>query len=243
MTASIDPRILVFLVFFFAVFTQSAAGFGVALVSMAFLPALVGIQVATPLVAVVAVVLEFFLLMRYRSALNLQALWRIILASVAGIPLGIWAFGQVSEAVVIRVLGVILAGYALYGLFDFRLPALAHQGWAYATGLVAGMLGGAYNVSGPPVILYGNCRRWAPAEFKSNLQGFFFINSVFVVIGHAIGSNLTRPVWVAFLYALPAVALGIWGGTRLDGRIDAVTFRKIVLVLLIVMGVRMLVFG
>ena len=204
-----DTRILVFSVFFFAVFTQSAAGFGVALVTMAFLPALVGIQIATPLVALVAVVLEFFLLLRYRSAFNFSALWRVVLASLVGIPLGIWVFGRVSEAIVLRVLGVVLAGYALYGLLDLRLPELAHQGWAYATGLVSGMLGGAYNVAGPPVILYGNCRRWEPAEFKSNLQGFFFINSVFVVIGHALSRNLTTTVWEAFVYVLPAVALSL----------------------------------
>ena len=41
------------LAIFLAVFTQSLAGFGSALIAMALLPGIVGIQIATPLVALV----------------------------------------------------------------------------------------------------------------------------------------------------------------------------------------------
>lgn len=65
-----STQLLVVAVIFLAVFTQSLSGFGVALVAMSLLPALIPIQVAAPLVAVVGLTIEFFLLLRYRSALN-----------------------------------------------------------------------------------------------------------------------------------------------------------------------------
>jgi uncharacterized membrane protein YfcA len=226
-----------FIAIFFAVFTQSLAGFGVALIAMSLLPGLVGIQIATPLVALIAVTIEFFLLIRYRQALQFKAVWPVALASVVGIPLGVWALKGVEERLFLIVLGVVIAGYALYALFQFKLPELSHPAWAYTVGFLAGIIGGAYNTSGPPVIIYGNCRRWPPAEFKSNLQGFFLINSAFVVLGHALGHNLTPQVWHYYFWSLPILGLGILGGTSLDKFINQVVFRKIVLWLLVLMGV------
>jgi uncharacterized membrane protein YfcA len=224
------------LALFFAVFTQSLAGFGVALIAMALLPGLVGIQTATPLVALVALTIEFFLLIRYRQALQFHAVWPIALASVVGIPLGVWALKGVEERLFLTVLGVVITGYALYALFQFKLPQLTHPAWAYVVGFLAGIIGGAYNTSGPPVIIYGNCRRWPPAEFKSNLQGFFLVNSAFVVLGHALNHNLTPQVWRYYLWSLPVLGLGILGGTSLDKFINQDIFRKVVLWLLVLMG-------
>jgi uncharacterized membrane protein YfcA len=228
------------LAIFFAVFTQSLAGFGVALIAMALLPGLVGIQIATPLVALVAVTIEIFLLIRYRDALDLSAIWPVALASIFGVPLGIWALKGVDERVFLTALGVVISGYALYALFNFKLPKLRHRLWAYAAGLLAGALGGAYNTSGPPVIIYGNCRRWPPAVFKSNLQGFFLVNSAFVMLGHALSHNISSAVWRYYLWALPAMGVAILAGTSLDRFVDPAAFRKIVLWLLVLMGIRLI---
>jgi len=210
------------------------------MVAMALLPSMVGIQTATPLVALVAVTIEFFLLVRYRRALNLRVVLPIIFAAVVGVPLGIWGLSVIEETVILPILGVLIIGYALYALFKIKLPELINPAWAYGTGLIAGMLGGAYNVSGPPVIVYGDCKRWPRAEFKGNLQGFFLITSLFVAIGHAVGGNLSSEVVTLYVWAIPAMALGILTGTFLDRFLDPDVFRKVVLVLLIVLGVRLI---
>jgi uncharacterized membrane protein YfcA len=237
--AEMIQQALVLLVIFLAVFTQSFAGFGVALIAMALLPGLIGLQLATPLVALIAETIEIFLLIRYRHALNLAAIWPVTLASLPGIPLGIWALTRVPEGIVLSILGVVIAGYALYALLNLHLPNLENRLWAYSIGLVAGMLGGAYNTSGPPVIVYGNCRRWPPTEFKSNLQAFFFVSSAFILLGHFIAGTITGAVFRQYVWSLPVLGLAIVGGTTLDHYLDPLTFRKIVLLLLFVMGVRL----
>ena len=233
-------QLLVVAVIFLAVFTQSLSGFGVALVAMSLLPVLIDIQVATPLVAVVGITIEFFLLLRYRSALNLQVVWRLIAASVFGIPLGVWALGRLDEKVVLAVLGVLITGYAIYALLNLRMPELTHSGWVYFSGFMAGVLGGAYNTSGPPVIVYGDCRRWERAGLKSNLQGFLFVSSIFIVIAHAFGQNLTPIVWRYYLLCIPAMVIGIIAGISSDKVIDPVLYRKIVLGILVVLGLRLI---
>ena len=231
---------IVFVIIFLAVFIQSMSGFGLALVSMALLPGIIGVQIAAPLVALVGIPLEFLLLLKYRSALNFYAVWPLIIASLFGIPLGIYGLKRVDEEIVLTILGIVITGYAIYSLFEVKLPQMKHPTWAYGSGFFAGLLGGAYNTAGPPVIIYGNCRGWLPAEFKGNLQSFFLVGTLFVAAAHALSGNLTEVVWVDFLWAVPAIGLGFVAGTWLDRYLNPELFRKVVLVLLILMGLRLI---
>jgi len=237
----VEP-LLLFLVALLAAFTQSLTGFGSALVSMAVLPGLIGIRTAAPLVALITVTIDGVLLARYRQALNLRAIWRLVAALVLGVPLGILVLRRVEERFVLAILGAVIAGYALYALLSPRLPRLEHPAWAYGFGFLAGVLGGAYNTSGPPVVIFGNCQRWPPSEFKGNLQGFFLVNDLLVIAGHALSQNLTPLVLRDYLIVLPALIVGLFVGGRLDRRLDPALFRKVVLVLLVVMGLRLLLF-
>jgi uncharacterized membrane protein YfcA len=226
-------------VIFFAIFTQSLTGFGLGLVSMAFLTEPLGTHTAAPLVALVAITAEVLMLIRYRRAFNFKAVRRLVVASVVGIPLGVIVLRQVSQQAALTFLGLLLIGYALYALFAPRLPEIKNPRWAYGFGFVAGLLSGAYNTGGPPYVVYGTCSRWEPTEFKSNLQGIFIVNSLLVIGSHALSQSFTAPVWQDYLIALPAIGLGLWLGFRLDRYINPALFRKVVLLLLL-LGVRLI---
>ena len=225
---------------FLAVFTQSLSGFGSALVAMALLPAVIGIQVATPLVAVVALVLEAVLVVRYREAMDVRAVWYIALAAVIGTPLGVFFLSRVDERIALAVLGVVIVGYALYALLGLKMPRLENPLWAYLAGFFGGVLGGAYNTAGPPVIVYGDCRQWEPDVFKGNLQGFFIIVSLAVGASHALSGNFTPQVWNLFWRSLPFIVVGLVAGLSIDRWLNPATFRKMVLVLLVIMGLRLI---
>ncbi|PIE80518.1 MAG: hypothetical protein CSA11_07915 [Chloroflexi bacterium] len=233
--------IIVFIIIFAAIFTQTVTGFGLALVSMPLLVLILPIQVATPLVALVGGLAEALLLLKYREAFNFRAVLVLIAASMVGIPFGVYLLGEVDEGIVTAVLGVMVVVYALYALLGFNPPQLAHRGWAVLFGLVGGILGGAYNTSGPPVIIYGSCRRWPPAEFKSNLQGFFLVASITIIVTHFLNGNFTPTVWLHFLVAVPAVLLALFVGFHLDQYLDPLRFRKIVLIALVILGIGLIV--
>ena len=220
--------------------TQTLTGFGSALVAMSILPSLLGITVASPLVALMAITLESILLLRLRGSFNFKAVWRLSLAALVGIPIGIMLARSNNEDLVLTVLGLVLIGYSLYALLSPRLPELKHPVWAFVFGFIGGILSGAYNVAGPAAVIYGDCRRWRPDEFRSNLQAFFLINDCFVLINHGLAGNLQPIVWSYYLVALPAILIGIFFGLKLDRRINPDTFRKLVQVLLIIMGVRLI---
>jgi uncharacterized membrane protein YfcA len=231
--------LLVFLTILFACFTESLTGFGLALVSMPLLAPALGLSTAAPLISIIALMTEIALLFRFRSALNLGVVWRLIAASMVAAPIGVLALRRLDEALVLGVLGAVIGGYALYGLLNLRLPALNRPAWAYLAGFLGGLLGGAYNTSGPPVVIYGHCRRWPPAEFKGNLQSFFLANSLIVLSSHLLAGNFTATVWRNWLIALPGLAVGIAAGLSVDRWVNPLAFRKIILALLLVLGMRL----
>ena len=235
------PALSVFLILFLAIFAQSVLGFGSALISMGVLSTILGLQTAAPFFALIALALEIILVIYYRHALNLQNVWKLTVGSLLAIPLGLYALKTLPEHITITVLGVLLIAYALYALSGLQLPELHHPAWAYSLGFLSGLIGSAYNTGGPPVIIYGNCRRWSPAEFKANLQGFFLVNSIALVIGHSLTQSYTPVVWQYLGVGLLATLLGILAGTRLDQFINPTLFRKIVLWVLIGLGIHLVI--
>jgi uncharacterized membrane protein YfcA len=234
-------ELIIFLTVFFAIFVQSVTGFGLALVSMPILAALLGVRVATPLVVLIAISAETYLLFRYRGSIEIKTVWPLILAGMVGIPFGVLAIKILDEKIVLTLMGILIIAYSLYALFNFKLPSLSGNIWSTIFGFSSGVLGGAYNITGPLIIIYGNCRRWQPKEFKGNLQGFFLLGSIVAVISHALVHNFTKEVLNLFLIAIPAVALGLITGVSLDKYINPVIFRKIVLIGLVISGFSLII--
>ena len=185
-------------------------------------------------------VYDLGVLLRYWRSLQFDKVWPLILASFVGVPLGIFLLRRADEELAFAILGIILVGYALYALSGLRLPELKGRAWAYGTGFLGGLLGGAYNTPGPPIIVYASCKQWEPDVFKGNLQTFFIQNSIIVLIGHWVGGSFTSNILSLFTQGLPWLLVGLLAGLSMDRWINPELFRKIVLVLLVVMGLRLI---
>lgn len=221
-------------------FMNAAAGFGAALVSMPLLVALTGVEFAAPFFALTMIAANFNLIVRYRGVLNVRAVWRLCAGAFAGIPAGLLLVERVNESLIVGALGVLLVVYGVYALVGPTVPPIAAHPWSYGVGFVSGMLSGAYNTGGPPVIVYATSQQWPLAVFKGNLQAFFFINSITLNAGHLLAGNFTAPVVTHVVLAIPVVVAAQWLGGQVDDRIDQATFQRVTLVLLIVLGLALI---
>jgi uncharacterized membrane protein YfcA len=232
-----DPStsILVITILFVSALTRSTLGFGDALLAMPLLALAVDIKTAAPLVALVSLTIALSILAESWRQVDLRDIWRLIAASLVGIPFGLLLLKDAPESIVKGLLGIILILYGLYNLTAPRLPTLKRKELAYVAGFVAGVLGGAYNTSGPPVIVYGTLRRWPPERFRATLQGYF-ASSVFVVIGHGLAGLWTANVLKLYAVALPVVVLAIVLGSKLNRSVPHGRFDRVVYMALVVMG-------
>ncbi|RMF82747.1 MAG: sulfite exporter TauE/SafE family protein [Chloroflexi bacterium] len=223
-----------------AFFVQAAAGFGPALVAMPILIQLVGPEVASPLFILTMQTSGVGLMWRYRRSFNFGHIWRLLLAALLAIPLGSLLASGVERTLVLTTLGILLMGYALYGLFGPALPQLPQHRWAYTLGVAAGILHGAYNVGGPPLVMYSNSQDWHPFEFKSNLRFIFFVLNWGVIFSHFAQGHYTAFVLRMYLLSIPVSVVGLAIGFSLDRFIEPQRFRKAVFVILLFLGLSLI---
>jgi uncharacterized membrane protein YfcA len=225
---------------FFAALVQSIAGFGFALIIMPVITLQLGVQTAAPMVALTGLTVYVINVARYRHAINGGEVLRLAAGCAVGIPVGIWLLANVDEALVTRLLGLVLV---LYGVYSLLRPVAAHipsRRWVYPAGFLAGCLGAAYNTPGPPAVVYGSSQRWPKEEFRGSMQVLFLVNAALVVSSHLFTGNVTSQVLTYYLYAIPAFVSGILVGALVDQRIDGTRFRTIVTVMILFLGLALL---
>ena len=236
-----NEYLLVSSIILLAALAQSITGFGVSIVAMSFLPGVIGLQTSVPLVTLIPIAGNMMLWYYYRRDFSFKAVGKLTIASLVATPLGVVLLDRIPEATALTGLGILIVSYVLFDWFNLSLPKLQSSFWAYLFGGVSGILNGAYTVNGPPLIIYGNCRRWTPQEFKGNLGALFFFSSVLAAFAHGFQGNITPQVREFAVYSLPTYAFGLWLGMVLSEKIDPFMFRRITLALLMVAGLKLLI--
>lgn len=235
-----ETQLIIVGIFLFAVVVQTVAGFGLGLVSLPLLIPMLGIRTAAPIVASVNLIAIALIFIRYRRSFQLRATKPLLIAGALGVPIGVWGVINIPEVYTLTALGILILGYSLYAFFTPQVPQINHPLWGYGLGFVSGICGGAYNSSGPASVLYAHSQRWSQETFKSNLQGYFIINSIIINITHLLSNNYTPAVFSGFLLAIPGIAFGMLIGFTLSKRINAERFRKLILAMLFILGIRLI---
>jgi hypothetical protein len=180
------------------------------------------------------------------TSMSLTAVWRhikpsrvlpMIAGGLAGIPVGVWLLTQLDPAVLRRSIGLFLTGYALFMLATPRL-ALRQAGPAAdaAIGVVGGAMGGAVGLTGAVPTAWSMLRGWRPDEARAVYQPFNLPILLASLAGHYWAGVLDRRHVYYAAICLPMLPLGVWLGLRVYRRINAATFRRVVLLLLLASG-------
>lgn len=221
---------------FLATLVHATVGFGNALILMPVLSLMVGLKVTSPLVALISVSIHVLILSRQWRQVDFRSASRLVLASFLGMPIGFYLLKGPYETALRIVLGLLVGGYAVYGLLK---PVFRHRlgdAAAYPFGFVAGILGGAYNINGPPVIIYGAMRGWPPATFRATLQGYFFPCGIGVAVGHYLAGLWTPQVFWLYGCSLLPICAAVHLGRRLGSRMSFAQFDRAVYFLLLLIG-------
>jgi uncharacterized protein len=142
-------------------------------------------------------------------------------------------------------IGAILVLFSLWNLFRPNLASMARAGVVAdaAVGVVNGVIGGTTGLAGIAAVIWCSLRGWSPAEQRAVFQPSGI--AVFAMTGLWLGGTgmIGSDTLALFVIGLPALAVGTWAGLKLFGKLDDATFRRIVLVLLLISGADLLVLG
>lgn len=225
-------------ILFAAAFLQSATGFGMALVCTAFVPLLLPVKDAIAFVSIACFIATIFIMLANRAGLSFRHAGPLALGMCLGIPFGYYGLRNVDGTLVVRVLGVTLMLIALAEFLQSRyrgtwkLPE--KSGGLF--GLIGGVITGAFNVGGPPVVIYAYSRPWSKTETVAILQSVFLTGSLTRNALMWQAGEYTRELLLLVLASIPAAVVGIWLGKMTLDRVPQLWLRRTVFFLIFVIG-------
>jgi uncharacterized membrane protein YfcA len=179
---------------------------------------------------------------RLRHAFNWRHVVPIVIGGTFGAPLGVWLLHLIYPPYLRLGVGVLLIAYSLYGLTrPVVRPLPAHVPAEIVLGFFNGLLGGMTGLSGVFVTIWCAMRGWSKDQQRAVYQPVLFASATVTAVAMVFGGAVTVKVATLFAFGAPALALGVWIGFRLYDRVADSTFRRIVLLLLLLSGLMLLV--
>lgn len=228
-------------VIFLSSLLQGMFGFAFMLIALPLLSFFLTVKIAVPLLSLFLALIAGILTFQLKGEFSYRKIMPLIIGAVFGIPIGIYFLQASSEQLIRFTLGSVLIAYAAYSFqrkaVHWRLPS-----WTgYFVGLFAGSLGGAFNITGPPVVMYLSTQTGSKLNIFASLNFFFFITSVLVVIFHLAAGNITMDIALTFLKFTPAMMLGLLAGRYLFRKIPEDRYKIGLYLLLLAMGIMLII--
>ena len=220
--------IYVLCVILIATVIRSAFGFGEALIAVPLLAFRLPLPVAAPLAVLVSITIAGIVVIQDWKKIHVRSAGWLVVSSLFGIPLGLLLLTDSHQQGVKAALGIIIIAFSVYSLIG-RAPLELKQdsrGWLLACGFCAGVLGGAYGMNGPPLVVYGSMRRWSAQHFRATLQGYFLPASIIGMAGYGLAGLWTSAVTRYYLLSLPVIFLGVYFGRVINHRLHGEAFFK-----------------
>jgi uncharacterized membrane protein YfcA len=231
------------LVVFVASLVRSTFGFGEALVAVPLLALIIPIDIAAPLAVLLSITIAAIIVAQDWRHIHLRSTLWLLMPTFAGIPLGVLLLRAGHPLAVKATLAIVILLFSAYSLFGSSLPELKSDSRIalLLCGFVAGVMGGAYGMNGPPLVIYGSMRRWSPQQFRATLQGYFLPASVAAMAGFRFAGLWSAAVTHLLLISLPAAIMATFLGRLINLKLRGDLFLKAVHICLLVVGALLLV--
>jgi uncharacterized membrane protein YfcA len=244
MDVVIDPTTVhVLLVVFLATFIRSAFGFGEALFAVPLLALRLPLTIAAPLAVLISITIAAIIVAQDWRRVHLSSAGWLVFATLFGIPLGLELLTSTHQQAARVTLAILILAFSAYSLLGAKPPQLKTESpfWLGICGFFAGVLGGAYGMNGPPLVIYGAMRRWSAQHFRATLQAYFLPASILGMAGYWLKGLWAPAVTHYFLISLPATLPAILLGRVLNQRLHGDSFLKYVYSGLALIGAALLI--
>ena len=226
---------------FLGALVTGLAGFAFGLIASAIWLHVLTPAQSAPLIAAFAIVIQGVTLWKLRHAVDIRRLVPFLIGAVLGIPIGAEILQWAAPAQMRSTIGIGLVLFSIYSLFRPKLPKVGGSGLADGiVGAISGVVGGSTGLAGIPIVVWAAFRGWSKDEQRAVFQPVAVATFAMMLVWFGAVGTITADTARLFIIGLPGVLVGAWLGSRLYAKLDEMTFRTIVLVLLLLSGLSLL---
>ncbi len=216
-------------------FVSGISGFGYALAATPLCSMVIAPGEAVVLITLCGVTPAVQNFVTFRRDVDLVVARRMLVASLAGMPLGLVvleAFGDVPLRLTIGITTLSIAMLLLVGVELRRANAYTDA----ALGFVSGVLNTSVGTNGPPLVIGLRAHNLEIPRFRGTISALFVIAQVVALVLFGVRGRIHLDlVWLA-LAVVPMEMLVIWAGQRVSLRLGRRRFDHVVLGLLLATG-------
>lgn len=239
--ADLPTMIAVVLVLLSAGIVKGALGIGLPAVAMSLLPIFVEPAFAVTILSLPIVITNGQQFLTVRGWPKIVRRFLVAAAFLFVTIFGVSLFlAEAPSRFVAVVVGLSLSIFAVTGLMNIRLRVGMGFWWQAIIGVLAGMTGGLSAVKSP-VMIYCASLELPKDEFIAAAGFLFFTGGVGMLIGLSSTSMLNAQTLPISVGALVVAVAGFQIGAVLRKRIDAKLFRKLLLGVMLLLGLRIVI--
>ena len=235
-------NLYLFLVVLAAFFVKGITGFGSTLVLAPLFSFVVSSRFTTPVDLLTCIPTNAYLVWKNRKSINFRTVMPLSAMLLAGVVPGIMLLKTGNDLLLKSILGVVIMALGiemLYRKSEHLGSAKPNKLFLVTVGLVSGILAGMYGISAF-LVAYISRTSEDRSQFRGNLCSLFLVDGIFRLIWYSTTGIMTMEVVRFTFFISPAVALGMYIGTRVDTGLKEETVRKVTIYLLIVSGAALL---
>ncbi len=224
----------------------SKAGFsGISMVSVFLLADLYGAKTSVGLALPLLIAADLMAYPAFMRHGSWRPVWKLLAPTLAGLAIGWWMLGSVSDLTVRRVIGgCIIAMVSLQAFRRLSPEKFLKMADSGGFGMGAGVLGGwatmLANAAGPVIQLYLLARKLPKMELIGiGVRFFLLVNLLKVPLNARLALITPDSLWEN-ARLLPGVVAGILGGRWLIHRVPQAAFEWMIVAFSVVAGLRLL---
>lgn len=203
------------------------SGFGGALIFVPLASAAVGPKIASALLLVIDGVMTLGMVPDGWRKANRREVFTMLSGALVGVPTGTAVLALLPSITLRWIISIVAICLLVFLISGWRYHGRPKTPMTVGVGLLAGIFGGAAQMSGPPVVAYWLGGTIAASVVRANLIFYFALSTVISAASYIIGGLLTPEVLLIAVIIAPAYGLGLYGGSRLFGVASDITFRRI----------------
>lgn len=229
--------ILFSLIIFISAIIQGMTSFGFSLVAMPFLTLFLPLKLIVPTLVICSLVLNLVIFSKMKGKLHIKRILVMLVIGIISTPIGVEILTLIDENYLKASVGSLVIFSALIMMKDIHV-SFKNKTLTYAiTGFFSGVLNGSVSLSGPPVVLMLVNEGEEKDNFKKNISGYFLALNIFTIPSFLAKGLISTEVLKMFSVGSVVIVIGAFIGIKIGEHIDETKFKKIVLVMIMLMGI------
>jgi len=216
---------------------QGFTGFGFSILSLPLITLLISPKIAVPVLVLYSIIINIVVFFSARKAFELKRIWILVVCGIIGVPVGTHFLVTLNDNLIKLFIGIFITIFGLLLISGFRRKIKHEKISMIPIGIVSGILSGSVSIGGPPVILFLSNQGVNKQVFRANLAIYFFVLNIFTIPVYIYNGLISEQVLNYSIKFFPALLIGVIIGNLFSKKIKEKHFRKVTLVLLVLMGI------